>query len=114
MTQHSSLAPERWAKFTRGQQILQIGVELQRARSALALLDRSSLRASYERAMRLVDLTVQVNAVPNLRRELLRWRGVIAKLYLSEEPDPATHEAALRMILELNSESAKQIRFLSI
>ncbi len=110
--QHSALEPERWAKFTLGQQILQIGVEMQRARSAFALLDRSSLRASYERAMRLVDLTVQVNAVPHLRRELLRWRGVIAELYLAEEPDPATHEAALLMLLELNSESAKQIRFL--
>lgn len=31
MTQHSSLSPERWARFDLGQQILQIGAEMQRA-----------------------------------------------------------------------------------
>jgi hypothetical protein len=29
MTQHSDLTPERWARFDLGQQILQIGVEMQ-------------------------------------------------------------------------------------
>lgn len=114
MTQHSSISPERWARFSLGQQILQIAVEMQRARSAFALLDGISLRASYERAMRLVDLTVQVNAIPHLRRELLRWRGVIGSLYLAEKPDPTTHEAAIRVLLELNAESSKHVRFLSI
>jgi hypothetical protein len=33
VTLHASLSPERWARFDLGQQILQIGVEMQRARA---------------------------------------------------------------------------------
>ena len=112
MTQHASIAPERWSKFTLAQQILQIGVEMQRAQSSFSPLDPMSLRASYERALRLVDLTVQVNEIPNLRRELLRWRGVIAGLYVGGAPDAATHKNALRVLLELNPETSRQLPFL--
>jgi hypothetical protein len=114
MSQHALLSPERWARFSLGQQILQIGVEMQRARSSFAPQDRASLHASYERSLRLVDLTVQVNAIPHLRRELLRWRGVIAGLYLRDEPDKLLHEQALRVLLELHPEASKQIPFLGV
>ncbi len=112
MTQHTSLSAERWSKFTLGQQILQIGVEMQRARSCFDPLERALLRASYERVLRLVDLTVQINAIPNLRRELLRWRGVIAESFVSDEPDRAGHDAALRVLLELHPESSVHVAFM--
>ena len=114
MTQHASLPPERWARFRLGQQILQIGAEMQRALKYLRVERSLELRACYERAMALVDLTVEVQPDKNLRRELLRWRGVIAELYIRPEPDPSVHRQALRVLLRLTPESALQVRVLGL
>lgn len=114
MTQYASLPPERWARFDLGQQILQIGAEMQRAMKYLRLERSLQLRACYERALGLVDLTVQVQDIPGLRRELLRWREVVAELYLRDEPDPRAHRQALRVLLWLHPESAKQIAVLGL
>lgn len=114
MTQHASLVPERWARFDLSQQILQIGAEMQRALKFLRAERSAELRACYERALALVDLTVQVQENPNLRRELLRWRDVIAELYLGDEPDPIVHRQALRVLLRLHPESAKQVTVLGL
>jgi len=113
VTHYDSLPPERWARFGLGQQTLQIGVALQRA---LKFLPGSSLhlRSCYERAMELVDLTVQVQANSGLRRELLRWREVVAELYLRSESDPIAHRQALRVLLLLHPESAKQVAVLGL
>ena len=54
MTQHAELTAERWSRFDLGQQILQIGVEMQRASASLRPDRLESLRNSYERTMRLV------------------------------------------------------------
>jgi hypothetical protein len=112
MTQHSDLTPERWARFDLGQQILQIGVEMQRATRSLRPDRLESLRLSYERTMQLVDLTVEVQTHRNLRRELLRWRDVVAELYLQGEPDPAPHRHALETLYRLHPVSATQVAFL--
>jgi len=114
MTQHSDLPLERWAQFDLGQQILQIGAEMQRALKFLGGERLVQLRACYERALGLVDLTVQANPDPHLRRELLRWRGVVAGLYLGSESDPIVHRQALRVLLCLHPESAKQIAVLGL
>ena len=114
MTQHASLSPERWARFDLGQQILQIGAEMQRALKFLRTERSLELRACYERALGLVDLTVQVQASSGLRRELLRWRGVVAELYLRAEPDARTHRQALRVLLRLHPESARQVAVLGL
>ena len=112
MTQHAELTAERWSRFGLGRQILQIGVEMQRAIDSLRPDRIESLHLSYERALRLVDLTVEVHSVRNLRRELLRFRDVIAELYLKDEPDPRTHSIALRCLLWLHPLSAEQVQFL--
>lgn len=114
MTQHASLLPERWARFTRSQQILQIGAEMQRASSCFRPEHASSLRACYERALRLVDLTVEVQVNSQLRRELLLWRDVIAELYVREEPDPVAHRQAFRVLLQLDAEASQQIPILGL
>jgi len=109
MTQHTGLVPARWARFTLGQQILQIGVEMQRATSSLRADRLASLRLGYERTLELVDLTLEVNDDPGLRRELGLWRGVVEELHARAEPDPATHRAALKVLLQLHPEAAGQI-----
>lgn len=112
MTQHASLSPERWAAFSLDDRILMIANELNRARVLFGPEDRSRLRNSYERTLRLVDLTIEVEGPTNLRRELLRWRDLIAALYVSPEVDPAAHLEALRALLLLRPRAAAQIPYL--
>jgi hypothetical protein len=114
MTQHAALTRERWSRFSKTQQVLQIAAEMQRAIQFLQPDHMEWLRAGYERVLRLVDLTVQVQTNRGLRRELLRWRGVIAELYLRDEPDAPTHAIALRVLLELDAEAAGQIQYLGL
>jgi len=111
MTQHTSLSPERWSAFNLDQQILMIGNEMNRAAKLMRPENRTHLQQSYERVLRLVDLTVEVNSRPTLRRELLRWRDLIAELYISPEPDPDQHAAAFRVLLLFTPVAAQQIPF---
>jgi hypothetical protein len=89
-----------------------IGNEMNRGvRLLLRPEDRTSLGLAYERVLRLVDLTVEVQSRLTLRRELLRWRDLIAELYLRPEPDPVGHAAAFRALLLFTPEAARQIPF---
>ena len=111
MTQHASLSPGRWSAFSLDQQILMIGNEMNRAARLQRPADRASLALAYERVLRLVDLTVEVQARPALRRELLRWRDLIAELYIRPEHDPVAHVAAFRTLLLFTPEAARQIPY---
>ena len=112
MPQHAELTPERWARFTLDQQILQIGAEMHRANRFMAGKDLELLRQGYERVLRLVDLTAQVTSGLRRRRELLRWRDLIAELYLADHSDEGAHRAALRVLLQMRPEAARQIPYL--
>ena len=109
MAQHASLPPERWAGFSLDQQVLMIGNEMNRAAKLGDARDRGRLRSAYERVFQLVDLTVQVQARRSLRRELLRWRDLIAALYVAPESDPDAHAAAFRCLLRFTPEASKQL-----
>jgi hypothetical protein len=109
MTQHASLTAGRWSAFSLDQQILMIGNEMNRASRLVLAADRASLALAYERVLRLVDLTVEVQSGRNLRRELLRWRDLIAELYLRPDHDPAAHAAAFRCLLLFTPVAARQI-----
>ena len=109
MTQHASLTPERWARFDLDQQILMIANEMNRAASLLAPENRPSLQRTYERVLRLVDLTIATRSRRGLRRELLRWRDLVAELYIAPQPAPGLHAAAFRCLLQFTPAAAKQI-----
>ena len=111
MTQHASLSPERWAQFSLDQQILMIGNEMNRGIDSLRIRDLAGLRLSYERVLRLVDLTVEVQNRSSLRRELLRWRDLIAELYISPEPSTEEHRDAFRCLLLFTPVAAQQIPY---
>ncbi len=109
MTQHTGLDATRWSRFDLDQQILMIGNEMNRGLK-LAREGRSeSLRRGYERVLRLADLTAGLDIRPALRKELLRWRGLLAELYLSEEVDPERHEAVFRILLQLRPVPSREI-----
>lgn len=110
--QHSSLSPERWRDYGLDQQILMIANEMNRAGGLVRPGDEGRRRNSYERVLNLVDLTVAVNPRRSLRRELLRWRGLAARLYVAADPLPEQHRAAFKCLLQFRPEPARQIPYL--
>lgn len=114
MTQHATLSPERWARFSRDQQILMIANEMNRAGKLFAAEDRERLRNAYERVLNLTDLTIASRSERGLRRELLRWRDLIAALYLRPDADAAGHQAAFRCLLRFTPEASKQLALLAL
>ena len=112
MTQHASLSPERWARFDLDRQILMIANEMNRASSLLEPEERESLRRAYERVLRLADLTVATRPERSFRRELLRWRDLIAALYIASGPQPHAHAEALRCLLQFTPAASRQIPYL--
>ena len=111
MPQHASLSPERWAQFSVDQQILMIGNEMNRAKRLIELRDWYGVHLGYERVLRLVDLTLEVQERPGLQRELRLWRGVISDLHAVAQPDRDEHLAAFKVLLLLNPVAAKQIPY---
>ncbi|HOX45558.1 MAG TPA: hypothetical protein PK668_18310 [Myxococcota bacterium] len=108
--QHAGLSPARWAEFSLGEQLLMIGNELHRASRALAQDGGERLRACYERALALTDLTVEVQPRPGLRRELLRWRDLLAALFLEPHPaSPEPHRRVFRALLLLDPITYRQL-----
>jgi hypothetical protein len=112
VTQHAGLTEERWSAFDLDQQVLMIANEMQRASRLMAPDRAASLRLAYERVLRLLDLTVAVQHKRTLRRELLRWRDLVASLYVAPLPDPAEHRAAFRCLLRMRPEASRQIPYL--
>jgi hypothetical protein len=111
MSQHASLTPERWAAFSRDQQLLAIANEMNRASRMVRLGDNAGVQRCYERILRLVDLTVEVNPQRSLRRELLRWRDLAAELYLEPLRAAECHPQLFRALLQLTPAAARQIPF---
>lgn len=109
MKQHAGLTIDRWRTFTLDQRILMIANEMHRGLFSMQPEHELDLRRSYERVLRLVDLTIEAGARRNSRRELLRWRDVVAELYVREGTDQAAHALALRVLLQMRGECAKQI-----
>lgn len=111
MTQHASMSAESWARFDLDRQVLMIANEMNRASRLFRPQDRASLRRSYERVLRLVDLTVATRPRRGLRRELLRWRDLVAALYVAPESDEQAHRQAFRCLLQLTPAASKQIPY---
>jgi hypothetical protein len=109
MTQHASLTLQRWLQFSIEQRILMIGNEMNRTLKRLEDLAPEPRRLGYERILRLTDLTLEAGVRPGLRRELLRWRGLAAALYVADVPDVRSHRAAFRALLQLHPAAASQI-----
>jgi hypothetical protein len=107
--QHAGLSPERWTTFTFDQQVLMIANEMNRASKLQESSDRDLLRTCYERVLALVDLTVGVQKRESRRRELLRWRDLIAAMLISDTPEPLAHAAAFRCLLRFTPAASAQI-----
>jgi hypothetical protein len=112
MTNYSGVTAERWARFTKTQQLLQVALEMHRARQYLNATNLENLRVGYVRVPQLTDLTLQVQTNPGLLDELSRWRSVVVDLQRREAPEPETHELALLVLLQLDPGASEQIPYL--
>ncbi len=106
-SQHAGLSLERWRLYQPGQQILMIANEMNRTSKLLSPEDHPRLLGGYERVLALTDLTIQASQSGSLRRELLRWRDLVAEQYIATRPDPAIHGAVFRALLQLQPEAWK-------
>lgn len=113
MTQHSTLSPDRWRTFGSERQLLMIANEMNRVTSSLEPQYEQSRRLGYERVLALTDLTIEITERRGLRRELLRWRDLVAELYCNEA-NPTAHAAAFRVLLLLSPRGRAQLRAMGL
>ena len=110
--QHRGMPLERWRRYPFSTQVLMIGNEMNRASAMLGGQAIEQARSCYERALQLTDLSVAAAESRTRRRELLRWRDLVAAEYLAPAPSLDAHRAALRALLLMTPESAKQVPLL--
>jgi hypothetical protein len=111
--QHAGLSLDRWRGYPLGQQLLMIANEMNRASKLLGAEDHARLLSSYERVLALTDLTIGAAGTRSQRRELLRWRDLVAGLYVAPSPDLAAHGSAFRALLQLHPEAWSQRHFVT-
>ena len=89
-----------------GRQILMVANELGRAGSAMTAGDPAEVKRCYERALELLCLTIEVAPRRRaLRRELCRFKEVLASLYVSEEPSFHDNQIAQSVLISLSPEA---------
>ena len=113
MAQHASLTLDRWRRFTLDQRILMIANEMHRAGDLGSDDDAGRRSHAYERVLALTDLTIQAADRRPFRREMLRWRDMVAELYASPTADTRAHRAAFACLLQFTPEAARQLRDLA-
>jgi hypothetical protein len=86
-----------------------IGNEMHRCAKLFAPEDRARLRSGYERVLQLTDLSIACRPRRALLRELLRWRDLVAALYVADAPAPAAHRAVFEVLLRFTPVAAAQI-----
>ncbi|MBI4476119.1 MAG: hypothetical protein HY654_03040 [Acidobacteria bacterium] len=107
--QHARLTSARWSEFSFDDQILMIGNEMNRAMHLLESNSWDHARRSYERVLQLVDLTVGTTTSRSRRREAVRWRELVASLYLEDRPSLETHQALFKCLLRFTPKASGQI-----
>lgn len=103
---HRTLTVEKWRGFSFGRQVLMVANELGRAGSAMTAGDPAEVKRCYERALELVCFTLEVAPRRRpLRRELCRFKEVLASLYVSDHPSIHDNQIAQGVLISLSPEA---------
>ena len=102
---HKNLDKEKWETFNKGQQILMIANELNRAKNWIIKGDLEEVNNCYERAFELLDLTISLTIKKNLLKELLRFREMLAIQYISKQKNIKINQKLFKVLLFMNKES---------
>jgi hypothetical protein len=104
---HKNLSADKWSRLNISRQILNIASELSRAANLTGVSDED-VRISIERALELVDLSIEDRGKwsGNRLRELLRFRGALAECYLSDHRRADELRRIIRVLLSFDAESS--------
>ena len=100
---HTGLTSDKWKLFSIDKQILMIANEMDRAKNWIEKKDFEKVSHCYERALELVDLTVECSKNTNFTRELLRYREQLALAYIQN--GRVFDNALYRLLLNMNVNS---------
>jgi len=101
----TNLTLERWASFTKSQQILMIGSELERAKHRILNNNDNKdvhVNPCYERIFELIDLTLEDKKWKYGLKELLRSREVIGELYIQKVKDIKLNTIVYKAFISMN------------
>ena len=105
LKQHKTLTEEKWAQFPFYKQLLMIANELNRAKNWIIKGDSEEVRNCYERAFELIDLTVSVSVRRKALRELLRFREMLAEVYIKKQLDLKLNQKLFHVLLLLDKDA---------
>ena len=102
LQQHKNLTAEKWFNYSQAQQVLMIANELNRAKNWIIKQDVQHVNACYERALELADLTGEDRRWKrSSKKELRRFREVLAALYINPEKDAGQNTTIYRLLLQM-------------
>lgn len=97
--QHRELASGRWAQLSFLEQMANIGSEVERALNWQAKNNIAYNQRAFERALELLDLTLDSTTVPAHFRELARAREAIADYFIGSNQFNSTEASWRRYFL---------------
>jgi len=100
---HTHLTSEKWVTFGTDKQILMIANEINRAKNWTEKKDFEKVSYCYERALELIDLTVECSKKINFIRELLRYRELLGLAYIQNRN--VFDNELYRLLLSMNVNS---------
>lgn len=93
--QHKELAQGRWARFSLLEQMANVGSEVERALNWKAKENKEYSMKAFERALELLDLTIDFCQAKSHFKELCRAREVLVDFFLGSN-EYATSEDFLK------------------
>jgi len=102
---HKSLTSEKWSSYSKGQQILMIANELNRAKNWIVKEENKEVNFAYERVFELIDLSIEDPKWGIGLKELLRLREIIGMLYLEPKKDIQFNKLCYSSLIAFSHES---------
>lgn len=94
--QHQQLADGRWTQFSLMEQLAHVGSEVDRAAHWLKKSDTISSRRSIDRALELIDLTLDDQRWNKRRKEIFRAREVLCDHFYGDNQYQSSTESLQR------------------
>lgn len=102
---HKNLTYDKWSRYSRAQQILMIGTELNRAKNSILRNDFCEVKNCYERALELLHLTIEGITKSTELKEFLRFKEILGLLYIQKSPQINFNNKLYKALLTLNKDS---------
>ena len=105
--QHQQLANGRWQKFSLMEQLAHVGSEVDRAAHWMKKGDSVSSQRSIDRALELIDLTLDDQRWQGRKKEIARAREVLCDHFYGDNEYHSTTESLQRYFFHFAMAAAK-------